>query len=75
MQVDLLAAVGISSSVRHTHQTCRIDLSPTNVLVYKIPAIDARPSCAITSGDITTLYHELVNDPMERRMLVCQRLR
>ena len=69
-----LTAIGAFPSVGHTHQPFLVDLSPSYILVLKVPSVDACPTSTISSGDVPALDHELVNDPMKRRQFVRQRI-
>ena len=70
--VFVLTAVRISPSIRRTHQTRCVHLSPAHILIFKVIAVDARGTRAIALGDITSLNHELVDDSMEWRFCVRQ---
>lgn len=71
---EKLTAIGAFPSVGHAYQSFLVNLSPSDVFIFKIPSIDACPACTISSGNISALDHELVNDPMKRRQFVRQRL-
>jgi hypothetical protein len=46
----------------------------TRTLVLKLLAVDALSTGTVSSGEVSTLDHELADDPVERRALVVQRL-
>ena len=69
---DVLAAVCIFASIGHAQQPSRVDFSPPDILIGKVPTIDARTTRAITGGDISALNHKLIDDPMEARALIGQ---
>ena len=63
---DSLTAVCAFPSIRHAYQPFLINLPPSDILVLKFPTVDAGPTCAISSRDVSALNHEFVNDSMER---------
>lgn len=69
-----LAAVRPPAPVRHTYQTLRVDLSPADVLVLELAAVDAGAAGPVTFRDVAALHHELVDDAVEGRQLVGQGL-
>lgn len=70
---DILAAIAIFASIRHAQQTFPIDLSPPDVLIGKVPAVNACSACAIAGRNISALDHKSIDDPMQRRAFVGQR--
>jgi ABC-type enterochelin transport system substrate-binding protein len=60
-----LTAVGGFSTVGHAHQTGGIHGAPTQILIFKVAAVDAVAACAVAASYVSALYHEFVNDAME----------
>lgn len=49
-------------------------MQPLKVLILKFLAINALSACAIALGKVAALDHEALNDAVEARALVVQRL-
>lgn len=71
---DVLTAIGIFATIGHAQQSLGIDFPPPDILIFKVPTINARSARPITSGDISALDHEPINDPMKRRAFIGQRV-
>ncbi len=69
-----LAAVRPFAPVCHTHQSVPVDLSPSDILVFELAAVDARAAGPVALRDVAALYHELVYDAVEGGLLVGQGL-
>lgn len=69
-----LATVRPFAPVGHTHQSVPVDLSPSDVLVFELAAVDARAARPVALRDVAALHHELVYDAVEGGLLVGQGL-
>ncbi len=70
---EKLRAVGVWAGVGHGENS-RSSVSQGEVLVLEFGTIDGLTTSAITSGEITTLAHELGDHTVEETALVVQRL-
>lgn len=68
-----LRAVGVGSGVGHGQQTGAV-VGELEVLVGELLTIDGFSTSAITTGEVTTLEHEVGDDSVERRALVAEAL-
>ena len=69
----ILTTVGVFPAVCHAHQTAGIHRAPIQVLIFECAAIDRYSAGTIAFCDISALYHEFINDPVEPAQLVGQR--
>ena len=60
-----LTTVGAFPSVRHAHEPFLVDLSPPDILIFEIAAVDAYAACAVSRCDVPTLDHEFIDDAVE----------
>lgn len=68
-----LGAVGVWTSVGHGQQTWSV-VSLSKVLVGKLLAVDGLTTGTVTSGEVTTLQHEVWDHSVEWRALVAKAL-
>lgn len=64
-RVDSLTTVRAFPSIRHAHQSLFVDVPPSHSLICELVAIDALPTRAVACSYISTLDHEIIDDPME----------
>jgi len=64
-----LRAVGVWASVGHGQQTW-LGVLVVEVFICELLAVDGLAARAITTGEVTTLQHEVVDYTMEERSLV-----
>ena len=68
-----LRSVGAGASVGHGQNT-GAGVLLTEVLVLEFGAVDGLTASSVTAGEVTTLDHELGDDPVEGRALVVEGL-
>ena len=68
-----LRSVCIWSGVGHW-QDSSSSVLVVEILVLKFGAVDAFAACSITSGEVSTLSHEAINDPVEFAAFEMKRL-
>ena len=68
-----LRSVGAGAGVGHGQNT-GTGVLLTEVLVLELGAVDGLTASSVTAGEVTTLDHELGDDPVEGRALVVERL-
>lgn len=69
----ILTAVRVLATVRHAHQAGAIEISPAQILVLKLAAVYRVAACTIAFGDVSSLAHKLIDDPVEAASAVTQR--
>merc|ERR1712050_533404 len=70
---EKLGSIGVWSCIGHAQNTWAGVLE-IEVLIRKLLPIDALATSAITTGEVTTLNHEVGDDAVERAALVVKRL-
>lgn len=66
LKLCVLTAIHISPSICRTHQARRIHLTPIQILIFELFAVDACTTTgAIAIFYVTALYHELVYNSVE----------
>lgn len=66
-----LASIGVlDTPVCHAQQAPFVDISPSNVLILKFSTINGCSAGAVALCNISSLYHEFVDDSVEGRHLV-----
>jgi hypothetical protein len=68
-----LGAVGVGAGVGHGEQT-RLVVLQLEVLIGELLTVDGLAASAVTTGEVTTLEHELGDDTVERGALVAEAL-
>lgn len=68
-----LRSIGVRASIRHRKDSGASVLQ-LEVLIGELLSIDGFTSGSVSSSEVTTLDHEVGNNPMEDRSLVVQRL-
>lgn len=64
-QINSLTAVSALSPIRHAHQPFFINGPPADVFVFKFSTINTRSTCSIPLRDVSSLYHEFIDDAVE----------
>lgn len=63
---SVLTAIRIPTSICRAYQPSSIDSPPVEILILEFAVVDACLAArAVAVFDVTTLYHELVDDSME----------
>ena len=70
---EKLAAVGARACVGH-REGARAGVLQLEVLISELSAVDGFATCAVASGEIASLAHELGDDTVERGALEVERL-
>jgi len=68
-----LGSIGIGSRIRHG-QDSRSRVLQVEVLVSEFLSVDGLSAGSVSTSEITTLQHEVGNDPMEHASLVTEAL-
>merc|ERR1719180_765429 len=61
---EKLRPVGVGTSISHRQHT-RSSVLETEVLIFKLAPIDGLSTSSIASSEVTSLAHEVGNDPVE----------
>lgn len=69
---EKLGSVGVLTSICHRELTWLVVLQ-LKVLIFKLGAVDRLTTTAVSLSEVTTLKHELRNDPMEDRVDITER--
>lgn len=68
---EKLRTVGVLSGIGHA-QHALLGVLQLEVFVFELVSVDRLASCAISFGEVTALYHELLDDSVEARAFVAE---
>jgi hypothetical protein len=72
LEYNILTTVRILATVCSAYKPWCINISPAQIFVFELFAIDAHNSRSVTILDVTSLDHELVNDTVEGSLRIGQ---